>query len=103
MVPRFIVGKLRRNSTSFCCCKDSNFDQMGEGRIESKLRQAGSPLEKDLARKRLESRWRCSAKVYWGNCVRGATIRMGRIIICDQMNRPQKWLETMSEWSYSPV
>ena len=26
----------------------------------------------------------------------------GRIIICDQMNRPQKWPETKSEWSYSP-
>ena len=26
----------------------------------------------------------------------------GRIIICDQMNRPQKWPETKSEWTYSP-
>ena len=51
--------------------------------------------------------WRCGAKVCRGNSVtatiRMATIRMGRIIICDQMNRPQKWPETMSEWSYSCV
>ena len=63
-----------------------------------------------LARKRRKARadgkvvqwYLCVAPRFIGETLR-ATIRMGRIIICDQMNRPQKWLETMSEWSYSPV
>ena len=39
----------------------------------------------------------CVAPRFIGETLR-ATIRMGRIIICDQMNRPQKWPGTMSEW-----
>ena len=74
--------------------------------LREEFNQSSKPFADRLVKDLVEKGRRADGGVeprFIGETLCSATIRMGRIIICDQMNRPQKWLETMSEWSYSPV